>query len=370
MNKLVLLIAALLCAGILCACGDGAPDDASSGTAVIDSIMDDDRSAQTAADTDENGTTIAVPDDTNTDASARDVIADISDGLHFSKQISYIKSTAWLNDSTGYITKDEYIPSSDETEILLMPGTDFTITEKTIDCSSGGTIQKSNIWLAQILYVPKESFPDETELPHDDMAWLNEKIFRIQKPESLYYYVLTNLGDDTYDCVLYFVVHIDEPSDMAAVTDLVDHLFLSMTIRQIPLVLYNDDDVCVLQYDHETLWIVPADGKAWILNDYTSDADFFVDYIVSPIEDELISLTVYDRPNSYAIVLDPDSQTVIDEHMSIPELAEYLGQDSDYIDCVYKQYCDGTVAYFLYDDRIVKAGVYSGESYETVTSLL
>ena len=246
MNKFVLLTAALLCAGILCACVDGAPDDAPSSTAVIDSIIDDDRSAQTAADTDENETTIAVPDDTgNIDATARELIADISNGLHFSKQISYIKSAEWLNDSTGYITNDEYIPSSDETEILLLPGPDFTITEKTIDCSSGGTIQKSNIWLAQILYVPKESFPDEAELPHDDMAWLNEKIFRIQKPESLYYYVLTDLGDDTYDCVLYFVVRIDEPSDMAAATDLVDHLFLSMTIRQIPLVLYNDDDVCV-----------------------------------------------------------------------------------------------------------------------------
>ena len=369
LNKFVVFLAALLCVGILCACGDGASDDASSGTAVIDSIIDDSGSAE--VDTDENDITNAVPDDTgNIDALARELIADISNGLHFSKQISYIKSAEWLNDSTGYITKDEYIPSSDETEILLMPGTDFTITEKTIDCSSGGTIQKSNIWLAQILYVPKESFPDETELPHDDMAWLNEKIFRIQKPESLYYYVLTNLGDDTYDCVLYFVVRIDEPSDMAAVTALVDHLFLSMTIRQIPLVLYNDNDVCVLQYDHETLWIVPADGKAWILNDYTSDADFFVDYIVSPLEDGLISLTVYDRPNSYAIVLDPDSQTVIDEHMSIPELAQYLGQDSDYIDCVYKQYCDGATAYFLYDDRIVKAGVYLDESYETVTPLL
>ena len=365
MNKFVLLTAALLCAGILCACGDGASDDASSGTAVIDSIIDDSGSAK--ADTDENETTIAVPDDAgNIDATARELIADISNGLHFFFFFSYIKSAEWLNDSTGYIINDEYIPSSDETEILLLPGPDFTITEKTIDCSNGGTIQKSNIWLAQILYVPKESFPDETELPHDDMAWLNEKIFRIQKPESLYYYVLTDLGDDTYDCVLYFVVRTDGLSDMTAVTALVDHLFLSMTIRQIPLVLYNDDDVCVLQYDHETLWIVPADGKAWILNDYTSDADFFV----SPIEDELISLTVYDRPNSYAIVLDPDSQAVIDEHMSIPELAEYLGQDSDYIDCVYKQYYDGATAYFLYDDRIVKAGVYGGEFYETVTPLL
>ena len=367
MDRLVLLITALLCAGILCACGDGAPDDAPSSTAVIDSIMDDDRSAQTAADTDENETTIAVPDDTgHIDATARELIADISNGLHFSKQISYIKSTAWLNDSTGYITKDEYIPSSDETEILLLPGTDFTITEKTIDCSNGESIRKSSIWLSQLLYVPKESFPDETELPHDDMACLNEKIFRIQKPESLCYYVLTDLGDDTYDCVLYFVVRIDKPSDMAAVTDLVDHLFLSIIIRQIPLVLYNDNNVCVLQYDHETLWIVPADGKAWILNDYTSDADFFV----SPIEDGLISLTVYDRPNSYAITVDSESQTVIDDHVSIPELAEYLGQDSDYIDCVYKQYCDSAVAYFLYDDRIVKAGVYLGESYETVTPLL
>ena len=232
LNKFAVFLAALLCAGILCACGDGAPDDAPSSTAVIDSIIDDDRSAQTAADTDENETTIAVPDDTgNIDAPARELIADISNGLHFSKQISYIKSAEWLNDSTGYITKDEYIPSSDEVEILLIPGTDFTITEKTIDCSNGESIRKSNISLVQLLYVPKESFPDETELPHDDMAWLNEKIFRIQKPESLYYYVLTDLGDDTYDCVLYFVVHIDEP--LAAVTALVDHLFLSMTIRQI-----------------------------------------------------------------------------------------------------------------------------------------
>ena len=78
MDKLVLLTVALLCAGILCACGDGAPDDAPSSTAVIDSIMDDDRSSQTAADTDENETTIAVPDDTeNIDATARELIADI-----------------------------------------------------------------------------------------------------------------------------------------------------------------------------------------------------------------------------------------------------------------------------------------------------
>lgn len=186
MDKLVLLTAALLWVGLLCACGDGVMDDASSGTAVIDSIIDDSGSAE--ADTDENETTIAVPDDTgNIDATARELIADISNGLHFSKQISYIKSAEWLNDSTGYITKEEYISSSDETEILLMPGADFTITEKTIDCSSGGTIRKSNIWLAQILYVPKESFPDETELPHDDMTWLNERIFRIR---SLKVYII------------------------------------------------------------------------------------------------------------------------------------------------------------------------------------
>lgn len=133
LNKFVVFLAALLCVGILCACGDGASDDASSGTAVIDSIIDDSGSAE--VDTDENDITNAVPDDTgNIDALARELIADISNGLHFSKQISYIKSTAWLNDSTGYITKDEYISSSDETEILLLPGTDFTITEKTIDC--------------------------------------------------------------------------------------------------------------------------------------------------------------------------------------------------------------------------------------------
>ena len=92
MNKFVVFLAVLLCVGILCACGDGAPDDAPSTTAVIDSIdsivsiIDDDRSSQTAADTDENETTNAVPDDTgNIDATARELIADISNGLHFSK---------------------------------------------------------------------------------------------------------------------------------------------------------------------------------------------------------------------------------------------------------------------------------------------
>ena len=37
LDKLVLLTAALLCAGILCACGDGVTDDASSGTITMDS---------------------------------------------------------------------------------------------------------------------------------------------------------------------------------------------------------------------------------------------------------------------------------------------------------------------------------------------
>ena len=84
LNKFVVFLAALLCAGILCACGDGVTDDASSGTAVIDSIIDD--SGSTEADTDENETTNAVPDDTgNIDATARELIADISNGLHFSK---------------------------------------------------------------------------------------------------------------------------------------------------------------------------------------------------------------------------------------------------------------------------------------------
>ena len=84
LNKFVVFLAALLCVGILCACGDGASDDASSGTAVIDSIIDDSGSAE--VDTDENDITIAVPDDTeNIDATARELIADISNGLHFSK---------------------------------------------------------------------------------------------------------------------------------------------------------------------------------------------------------------------------------------------------------------------------------------------
>lgn len=53
MNKLVLLIAALLCAGILCACGDSTQVDISAVTTVVDSAMNDNRVTDTMITTSE-----------------------------------------------------------------------------------------------------------------------------------------------------------------------------------------------------------------------------------------------------------------------------------------------------------------------------